>query len=549
MTATQNTPTEANYGQDRARLHASLWKVAHQLRGTIDGWDFKNCTLSILTYIHLSERFSQAMEGRGYVPGTYSEHTEEIPEETKREALAEFGFFLAPEHTYQQVINSKNEEGALNTYEALKAAFNAIQYPTGEGTGEGNYRGLFSSSVDFFVRMAEEEGLGSESLSIRIRDILTSLYDTITTNSIDSFGDAYEYLMGMYASEAGKSGGEYFTPQSVSAVLTRIASAQNPAFGTPGRYPDTASTPTSPQENIKVYDPTCGSGSLLLNFARLSDHRIRYYGQEKSNTTYNFARMNMLMHEIEHDQFSIMHGDTLATPKQHDGLTIREQEGLFDAVVSNPPYSVQWNNTEAESDPRFIHGVAPASRADLAFTQHILYTLKDTGTAAIVEFPGMMYRGNVEQEIRKSLLEANVVDAVIRLPEGVFYGTSIPTCILILRKDRGDYNEVLFMDATPLRLKQGDSNILTKAHQDAIVEGYVKNEDAEGFIRKVTRDEIADNNYDLSPENYVSGRVVVEHRDIGVITAELEELSLEQGRLNEALQAARATLLPIGGVE
>lgn len=531
---------DSDYASERANLHSSLWKVANELRGTIDGWDFKNCTLSILTYIHLSSKFSEWVEGRGAIQGRYHESTQSLPDEWKQEAFEEFGFFLEPEHTYERVVS----EGS-GTYQALKNAFNAIQHPSIEsleehGASDGTYKGLFNSGVDFFARMAEEEGLGSESLSNRLKDIMMALHGTVAQGSVDNFGDAYEFLMNMYASDAGKSGGEYFTPQSVSSVLTRIASAQNPAFSAS----DVEGGEIPQDEPIRVYDPTCGSGSLLLNFSRTNGRSIRYYGQEKSNTTYNFARMNMLMHGIDYHGFSIAHGDTLVNPKPHDGISFRDQEGMFDAIVSNPPYSINWDCRQIpQDDPRFTHGIPPATRADLAFTQHILYSLKDTGTAAIIEFPGILYRSGVERDIRKSLIEANVVDAVIRLSEGVFYGTSIPTCILVLKKNRVPGQDILFINASLLREKQGSSNILTREHQDAIVEGYVSREETKNFSRRVSPEEIQDNNYDLSPENYVSPFRESRADSIERLGSELEELSLEQSRLMSLLNKAKESLV------
>lgn len=324
-------------------------------------------------------------------------------------------------------------------------------------------------------------------------------------NTIDAFGDAYEYLMGMYASNAGKSGGEYYTPQEVSELLTKI-------------------TVIGKQEVNKVYDPACGSGSLLLKFAKvLGKENVRqgFFGQEINITTYNLCRINMFLHDIGYEKFNIGHGDTLTEPLHWD-------DEPFEAIVSNPPYSIKWEGNDNPlliNDDRFSPAgvLAPKSKADLAFIMHSLSWLATNGTAAIVCFPGVMYRGGAEQKIRKYLIDNNYVECVIQLPGNLFFGTSIATCIMVLKKNKVE-NNTFFIDASKECVKVTNNNKLTEENIQKILNVYSKRKDEQYYAAVVPSDKIADNGYNLSVSAYVEQEDTREKTDIRKLNAEIKEI-------------------------
>jgi type I restriction enzyme M protein len=328
-------------------------------------------------------------------------------------------------------------------------------------------------------------------------------------NSIDAFGDAYEYLMSMYASSAGKSGGEFFTPQEVSELLAKI-------------------TVVGKKKINKVYDPACGSGSLLLQFAKvLGKDNVKqgFFGQEINITTYNLCRINMFLHDINYEKFSIAHGDTLTDPTHWD-------DQPFEAIVSNPPYSIKWDGDDNPlmiNDPRYSPAgvLAPKGKADLAFTMHILNWLATNGTAAIVEFPGVMYRGGAEQKIRKYLVDNNYVDTVIQLPPDLFFGTGIQTCILVLKKSKRD-NNVLFINAEREFSRFGNKNKLRSEDIEKILSKYTNRLDEDFFARIVSHNEIAENEYSLAVTNYVIAEDKRENVDIKVLNSSIAEILVEQ---------------------
>ena len=335
-------------------------------------------------------------------------------------------------------------------------------------------------------------------------------------NTIDAFGDAYEFLMGMYASSAGKSGGEFYTPQEVSELLTKLAVMGKTSVN-------------------KVYDPACGSGSLLLKFAKIlgrDNVRQGFYGQEINITTYNLCRINMFLHDIDYDKFDIALGDTLMDPGHWD-------DEPFEAIVSNPPYSIHW---EGESNPVLINDqrfspagvLAPKSKADLAFIMHSLSWLATNGTAAIVCFPGIMYRGGAEQKIRKYLIDNNFVDTVIQLPDNLFYGTSIATCIMVLRKNKSE-NSTLFVDASKEFIKVTNSNKLTDANIEKILEWVKERKDVDYLVRLVSNDEVAEQGYNLSVSTYVEPEDTREKVDIKKLNAELKEIVARENELRQKI--------------
>ena len=347
---------------------------------------------------------------------------------------------------------------------------------------------------------------------------LTNGNGGFTTNSIDLFGDAYEYLMQMYASSAGKSGGEYYTPQEVSELLARI-------------------TVVGKKEVNKVYDPACGSGSLLLKFAKVlgkENVRLGFFGQEINLTTYNLCRINMFLHDVNFEKFDVAHGDTLTDPAHWD-------DEPFEAIVSNPPYSIRWDgdaNPLLINDPRFAPAgvLAPKSKADLAFTLHILSWLAVDGTAAIVEFPGVLYRGGAEQKIRQYLVDNNFVDAVIQLPPDLFYGTTIATCIVVLKKSKRE-NNILFIDASAEFTRSGNKNVLTSTHQQRILNAFVARRDEAHFAKVVTAADVAVNNYNIAVSSYVQQLDTREHVDIIKLNAQIAEIVQRQSELRTQIDA------------
>ena len=342
-------------------------------------------------------------------------------------------------------------------------------------------------------------------------------------NKIDAFGDAYEFLMKMYAGNAGKSGGEYFTPQEVSELLARIA--------TYGK-----------QKVRKVYDPACGSGSLLMQVAKVigkENVQQGFYGQEINQTTYNLCRINMFLHDINFNHFDIALGDTLLDPKHWD-------DEPFDAIVSNPPYSIKWKGDEDPvliNDERFAPAgvLAPKSKADLAFTMHMLSWLSADGAAAIVEFPGVLYRGGAEQKIRQYLVDNDYVDAVIQLPQNLFFGVSIATCIIVIRKNKRD-NKVLFIDASNEFVHEGNKNKLSEENIRHILELYTKREDVAHQAALVPQRTIADNGFNLSVNSYVEQEDTREHIDIDKLNAELKQIVARENELRAQIDELIANL-------
>jgi len=407
--------------------------------------------------------------------------------------------------------------------ETLSRVFRNIEGSAVGSPSELDIKGLFD---DLDVNSNKIGGTVTKrnELLVKLLDSVGELaLGNYSDNSIDAFGDAYEYLMTMYASSAGKSGGEFFTPQEVSELLAKI-------------------TVVGKKKVNKVYDPACGSGSLLLQFAKvLGKNNVTdgFYGQEINITTYNLCRINMFLHDINYEKFEIAHGDTLTDPTHWD-------DQPFEAIVSNPPYSIKWDGKDNPlliNDPRFEPAgvLAPKSAADLAFTLHILSALAVNGTAAIVEFPGVMYRSGAEQKIRQYLVDNNFVDAVIQLPADLFFGTTISTCILVLKKSKAD-NKVLFIDASQEFARKGTKNVLTEAHRHKILDSFIAREDGEYFSRLVDHAEIAENDYNLSISTYVVKEDTREVVDITVLNAEIARIVSRQSELRTKIDAIVADL-------
>ena len=447
---------------ERTELHKTIWKIANDLRGSVDGWEFKAYVLGSIFYRFISENIcdyiQQLMAEAGQPDFDYTAISDEMAERIRQKMVEEKGYFILPSQLFQNVV--KNADNDENLNERLNSIFRSIEASAVGTPSEDDLRGLFS---DFAV---DSQALGSTV--IKRNQLLAKVLKTVAQMNLgsryndtdnDTFGDTYEFLMQMYASEAGKSGGEFFTPQQVSELLARLASWHNP--------------------NIqKVYDPACGSGSLLLKFAKTvgkENPNLKYYGQEVNPTTYNLCRINMFLHNVNYDNFDIRLEDTLLKP-QH------MQDAPFDAIVSNPPYSLKWegkDNTILINDERYSPAgvLAPKSAADLAFTMHMLWHLSEQGTAAIVEFPGVLYRGGDEKKIRQYLISHNFVDTVIQLPANLFFGVGIATCIIVLKKSAKTDASVLFIDASKLYQKNGNKNVLLPEYQDKIMALFAARKD------------------------------------------------------------------------
>ena len=504
--------------QEREELHRAIWAIADELRGAVDGWDFKNYVLGTMFYRYISEDLTnyinQGEREAGNADFDYAQMPDEEAEGAKESLVQEKGFFILPSDLFCNVCKIAETDENLN--ERLERIFNSIENSAKGSESEDDFKGLFD---DFDVnsnKLGPTVAKRNERLAKLLLGIKNMNLGNIQDHSIDAFGDAYEYLMGMYASNAGKSGGEFFTPSEVSILLTRL--------GTVGKT-----------EINKAYDPACGSGSLLLKSAEiLGKDAVRngFYGQEVNITTYNLCRINMFLHEIGFDKFDIACDDTLTSP-QHWG------EEPFELIVSNPPYSIKWagdDNPLLINDPRFAPAgvLAPKSKADMAFIMHSLSWLAPNGAAAIVCFPGIMYRGGAEQKIRKYLVDNNFVDCVIQLPSNLFYGTSIATCIMVLRKGKED-NKVLFIDASKEFVKVTNNNKLTAANIDRIVDVYSKREEVAHFSHLASYDEVAENDFNLSVSTYVEQEDTREKVDIVKLNAEIAEIVAREDVLRKEI--------------
>ncbi len=504
--------------QERAELHRTIWNIANDLRGSVDGWDFKQYVMGILFYRYISENLigyiNRGEHEAGKQDFDYARLTDSEAEDARMDLVHTKGFFILPGELFENV--RKKAAGDENLNETLERAFRNIESSAQGGPSEDNFKGLFDDIDVNSNKLGGTVVKRNEKLVKLLNGVGEMKLGDYRDNAIDAFGDAYEFLMGMYASNAGKSGGEYYTPQEVSELLTRIALVGK-------------------TEVNKVYDPACGSGSLLLNFAKIlgkENVRLGFFGQEINITTYNLCRINMFLHDIDYDKFDIGHGDTLTDPLHGD-------DEPFEAIVSNPPYSIRWDgdaNPLMINDPRFSPAgvLAPKSKADLAFVMHSLSWLATNGTAAIVCFPGVMYRGGAEQKIRKYLIDNNYIDCVIQLPDNLFFGTSIATCIMVLRKSKAE-NSTLFIDASKECVKVTNSNKLTQKNIDAIVDAYTKRADHDHFAVKVANSDIAAQDYNLSVSTYVAQKDTREIIDIATLNAEIEEIVAREQVLRDEI--------------
>jgi type I restriction enzyme M protein len=486
----------------RAELQAKIWRIANDVRGSVDGWDFKQFVLGTLFYRFISENFCNYIEG-GDDSVDYSNFADDnITHEIKDDAIKTKGYFIYPSQLFVNIAKTANTNPNLNT--DLKAIFDAIESSANGYPSEPDIKGLFADFDTTSTRLGNTVESKNDRLAKVIKGVEELNFGNFEDNQIDLFGDAYEFLISNYAANAGKSGGEFFTPQHVSKLIAQLAMHK--------------------QEKVnKIYDPAAGSGSLLLQAKKHFDNHIieeGFFGQEVNHTTYNLARMNMFLHNINYDKFNIALGNTLTDPHFGD-------EKPFDAIVSNPPYSIKWigdDDPTLINDDRFAPAgvLAPKSKADYAFVLHALSYLSSKGRAAIVCFPGIFYRGGAEQKIRKYLVDNNFVETIISLAPNLFYGTSIAVTILVLAKNKTE-NKTQFIDATGEAFfkKVTNNNVLTDTHIDKIMEIFDSKADMAHIAVSIDNTKIAENDYNLSVSSYVEVKDNREKFDIAKLNKEV----------------------------
>lgn len=519
--------------REREELHKAIWSIADDLRGAVDGWDFKQYILGIMFYRYISENITNYInEGErkaGDASFDYAKLSDSEAEYERDNLVKEKGFFIRPSELFCNVIKSAKSDNATftdiegktksikdNLNEYLEMIFNNIENSAKGAESEDDFSGLFDDIDVNSNKLGATVTKRNEKL-VKILDGIAGIkLGNYQDNNIDAFGDAYEFLMSMYASNAGKSGGEYYTPQEVSELLTKLAIVGKTSVN-------------------KVYDPACGSGSLLLKSAKIlgkDNVRNGFYGQELNLTTYNLCRINMFLHDIDYDKFDIACEDTLLTPMHWD-------DEPFEVIVSNPPYSVKWagdDNAMLINDPRYSPAgvLAPKSKADFAFIMHSLAWLASNGTASIVCFPGILYRTGAEQKIRKYLIDNNFIDCIIQLPENLFFGTSIATCIMVLKKNKID-NSTLFIDASKEAVKVTNNNRLTNENIENILKIFENREDVQYVARLVSNKEIEENNYNLSVSTYVEKEDTREVIDIKELNKQLDEIVKRENILRDEI--------------
>ena len=505
--------------QEREELHKSIWNIANELRGAVDGWDFKSYVLGIMFYRYISENLTAYINKGEHEAGNasfdYAKLSDKEAEQAREDLVQEKGFFILPSELFCNVTKRAERDENLN--ETLERIFRNIEDSAKGTDSENDFAGLFDDIDVNSNKLGATVDKRNKKLANILSDIANMKLGNYQDNTIDAFGDAYEFLMGMYASNAGKSGGEYYTPQEVSELLTRLA-----VYG---------------KKTVnKVYDPACGSGSLLLQAIKiLGKDAIKqgFFGQEKNITTYNLCRINMFLHDVDFDKFNIACEDTLIAPQHWD-------DEPFDVIVSNPPYSIKWDGDDNPlliNDSRFSPAgvLAPKGKADLAFIMHSLAWLSTNGVASIVCFPGIMYRGGAEQKIRKYLVDNNYIDCIIQLPDNLFFGTSIATCIMVMKKSKQDTN-VVFIDASKEFLKVTNNNKLTPENIKKIVDYYTCRQDKAHIVKVASYEEVKNNDYNLSVSTYVEKEDIREKIDIKQLNAEIEAIVNKENSLRKEIE-------------
>jgi len=511
--------------QQRAALQRQIWQIANDVRGAVDGWDFKQYVLGTLFYRFISENFAAYIEADDEALNYAEMDDSVITPEIKDDAIKTKGYFIYPSQLFSNVAAGAKDNQSLNT--DLATIFMDIEASANGYPSEADIKGLFAD----FDTTSNRLGNSVPDKNVRLANVLKGVsgldFSDFEGSEIDLFGDAYEFLISNYAANAGKSGGEFFTPQHVSRLIAQLAMHKQTKVN-------------------KIYDPAAGSGSLLLQAKKHFDAHIieeGFFGQEINHTTYNLARMNMFLHNINYDKFNIQLGNTLTEPALRD-------EKPFDAIVSNPPYSVKWIGNDDPTlinDDRFAPAgvLAPKSKADFAFVLHALSYLSATGRAAIVCFPGIFYRGGAEQKIRQYLVENNYVESVISLASNLFYGTTIAVYILVLSKRKTDTN-TQFIDATELFKKETNNNVLEDQHIEKIMEVFNSKADEAHFARSVPLEEVAAADYNLSVSSYVEAKDTREKIDITQVN---EQLKTTVGNINRLRADIDAIVAEIQGDE
>ena len=487
--------------QQRAELHRQIWAIANDVRGSVDGWDFKQYVLGALFYRFISENFSSYMEAGDESIHYAALDDSIITDDIKDDAIRTKGYFIYPSQLFCNVAAKANTNDRLNA--DLNSIFVAIESSAYGYPSEADIKGLFADFDTTSNRLGNTVKDKNSRLAAVLKGVEGLNLGNFNEHQIDLFGDAYEFLISNYAANAGKSGGEFFTPQHVSKLIAQLAMHGQTSVN-------------------KIYDPAAGSGSLLLQAKKHFDAHIiedGFFGQELNHTTYNLARMNMFLHNINYDKFNIQLGDTLTEPHFLD-------DKPFDAIVSNPPYSVKWIGSDDPTlinDDRFAPAgvLAPKSKADFAFVLHALSYLSSKGRAAIVCFPGIFYRGGAEQKIRQYLIDNNYVETVISLAPNLFFGTTIAVNILVLSKHKTD-TTTQFIDASGLFKKETNNNVLTEQHIEDIMKVFANKENLDHFAKSVDLDVIAGNSYNLSVSSYVEAKDNRELVDITELNAELK---------------------------
>jgi len=491
-----------NIAQQQQELRAKIWRIANDVRGSVDGWDFKQFVLGTLFYRFISENFTNYIEGGDHSVNYAKYPDDKITPEIKDDAIKTKGYFIYPSQLFVNVSKSANTNPNLNT--DLKAIFDAIESSANGYPSEPDIKGLFADFDTTSTRLGNSVPDKNMRLAAVLKGVEELNFGNFEENQIDLFGDAYEFLISNYAANAGKSGGEFFTPQHVSKLIAQLAMHK--------------------QEKVnKIYDPAAGSGSLLLQAKKHFDNHIieeGFYGQEVNHTTYNLARMNMFLHNINYDKFYMALGDTLRNPHFGD-------EKPFDAIVSNPPYSINWigdGDPTLINDDRFAPAgvLAPKSKVDFAFVLHCLSYLSSKGRAALVCFPGIFYRGGAEQKIRKYLVDNNYVETIISVAPNLFYGTSIAVTLLVLSKHKTE-NKTQFIDASGENFfrKVTNNNLLEDKHIEQIMEIFDSKDDVEYVAVSIDNTKIAENDYNLSVSSYVQAKDNRETVDIATLNTEI----------------------------
>jgi type I restriction enzyme M protein len=515
--------------QQRTELQRRIWQIANDVRGAADGWDFKQYVLGTLFYRFISENFADYIAG-GDASVNYAKLTDNIiTPEIKDDAIKTKGYFIYPSQLFVNIVATAHQNESLNT--DLAKIFSDIENSASGYPAEHDIKGLFADFDTTSNRLGNTVKDKNSRLAAVLKGVADLNFGDFENNHIDLFGDAYEFLISNYAANAGKSGGEFFTPQHVSKLIAMLA--------------------LHGQSHVnKIYDPACGSGSLLLQAKKqFDDHLIEdgFWGQELNHTTYNLARMNMFLHNINYDKFNMALGDTL----RHSHF---KNDKPFDAIVSNPPYSVKWIGSDDPTlinDDRFAPAgvLAPKSKADFAFVMHALNYLSSKGRAAIVCFPGIFYRGGAEQKIRQYLVDNNYVETVIALAPNLFYGTIIAVTILVLAKNKKD-TTTQFIDASGLFRKETNNNVLLDTHIEQIMAVFSSKANVEHFAASIPVEKIVANDYNLSVSSYVEVKDTREVVDIVQLNAEIKTTVDKIDQLRKDIDAIVAEIdLPAGRQE